>query len=278
MNTAAQTGGAILRRFHTIALGAGAFACGMALRNPEKTCILERGILMASEYTAALHRPVSSEPKEPEGEYLMEILRKRGFCLANKLHLPPVADAIAELLFKRRCHVYLNTEILDVSGSSGDFCVTAWTTEGITAFHAEQIVDTMPAAWDGSGRHRISGRALCAALVRISQSTSPLPAFRPGNESVKLLTGALPEEYILRTEIPMDADASTARICLNEAWRNLKPLNPELFMGAEAVCMATEYREIKQEEIRKGMFFIPSGQYPDVVSSLEEGCRWISQH
>lgn len=271
-----------MKQYDTVVLGASAFACGMALCAPGRVCILERGILLAPEYTAALHRPVLSAAQTDAGRRLRRELSERGIAVGDRVHLPPVADVLALLLTECRAQMLLQCETVDMVAEADGYLLKVMATDGIGQLRARRIVDTTPEGFRSAGVDAIARRAICAALL--GHAAAPLPEQPIPTEvgQVTVYTGALPDEYLIRLELPRDAGFGEARRRLHRAFRSAAPRLPGLLFGAEAVAMVNEYdgAVCRSMSPAEGAPFdwIPSGQYGDLIEALEEGCTWISQH
>ena len=262
--------------FHceTLILGGSAFACGMASRNPGKSLILERGILLIPEFASALHPVSVPVPRTQTGKQILRELERRGIAGGEKIHPPPLSAYFIHWMHRKKCRILFNCELLDVVRSGKDAGAEVFCIDGQNTIRAQRIIDTTAEAWRNRGREFIRGKFLCAALCG---TISHVPA--DGElRCASFSAGILPGEHLLRVDVPADATWHEARLRLHDIFRHLQKRNPRLTLGGEAAFMGYEYEDDGpvRRTTEDGILWIPSAQYKNPVTAFEEGLQWIS--
>ena len=258
----------------TLILGGSAFACGVASRNPEKSLILERGILLIPEFASALHPVRLASPRTQVGKEIFRYLERRGIAGGKKIHPPPLSAYFIHWMHQKKSRLLFNAELIDVIKTEKETRAEVFCIDGQNVIRAQQIIDTTAEGWRNRGRAFLRGKALCAAVCG---TISHVPA-EGELRCASFSAGILPGEHLLRVDVPADATWHEARLRLHDIFHQLQKTNPRIFLGGEATSMVYEYED--EGAIRQitedGILWIPSAQYKDPVTAFEEGLQWIS--
>ena len=175
----------------TLVLGGSAFALGYALSHPNETVVLERGILLAPEFSATGDYAEPGAAKSPLGRELLAALEKCGLLMDGKVELPPLADFMSEFFAAHGGRAFLNAELVSVeTPRRGSFRLgifgSAYT--GVKTFTVDSFLDTTPTGWRDLGADAVKAKV-----------------FR-----------AITDRGAFAAELPADADWHRARIALHE--------------------------------------------------------------
>ena len=231
----------------TLILGGSAFALGYALAHPEDTVVLERGILLAPEFSATGDYAAPGAARSPLGRELLAALEKNGLLRDGKVELPPLADFLSEFFASHGGRAFLNAELVSVeTPHRGSFRLgifgSAYT--GVRTFSVERFFDTTPTGWRDLGADAVKAKV-----------------FR-----------AITDRGAFAAELPADADWHRARIALHEEFARR---GDGARILAEANGFEYSYGGAKVErKTSAGFVWKPSAQYRTLLDAFEEGAAW----
>ena len=231
----------------TLILGGSAFALGYALSHHAETVVLERGNLLAPEFSATGDYAEPGEARSPLGRELLAALEKCGLLRGGKVELPPLADFLSEFFASHGGRAFLNAELVSVeTPRRGSFRLgifgSAYT--GVKTFTVDSFLDTTPTGWRDLGADAVKAKI-----------------FR-----------AITDRGAFAAELPADADWHRARLALHEEFERRGD-------GARLLAEANgfEYSYGGAEIERKtsaGFVWKPSAQYSTLLEAFEEGVKW----
>lgn len=254
-----------------LVIGGTVLGCGMAMADPEGTLLVERGMVLGYEFTAALHEPACSKASSPAGYDFLAALDTWGLRHDGRLHLPPVAEMLAARLYEQSCRVLLYTEVLKIEPrNGGGWTLTLWNRDGMTSVAAEQIVDTTS---EGIG-HQLAAsvpvrKSFCGAMVATRPGAKAPET--PDSDRWCCTPGALPDELILKVPLPADAGWPQARQALHDAWAEIRGggLAPSWQLAAEAGAIACEFIAPINRAVGPSWRWRPSASYGSLISAYE---------
>lgn len=231
----------------TLVLGGSAFALGYALAHPEDTVVLERGILLAPEFSATGDYAAPGAARSPLGRELLAALEKCGLLRDGKVELPPLADFLSEFFASHGGCAFLNAELVSVeTPRRGSFRLgifgSAYT--GVKTFAVERFFDTTPTGWRDMGADAVKAKV-----------------FR-----------AITDRGAFAADLPADADWHSARLALHEEFARR---GGGARILAEANGFKYSYGGAKVErKTSAGFVWKPSAQYRTLLDAFEEGAAW----
>ena len=231
----------------TLVLGGSAFALGYALSHPNETVVLERGILLAPEFSATGDYAAPGAARSPLGRELLAALEKNGLLRDGKVELPPLADFLSEFFASHGGRAFMNAELVSVeTPHRGSFRLgifgSAYT--GVRTFSVERFFDTTPTGWRDLGADAVKAKV-----------------FR-----------AITDRGAFAAELPADADWHRARIALHEEFARR---GDGARILAEANGFEYSYGGAKAErKTSAGFVWKPSAQYRTLLDAFEEGAAW----
>lgn len=231
----------------TLVLGGTAFALGVALANPARTVVLERGIHLAPEFSLTGDWADPGEPTTPLGKELLAALAKDGLITDGKLELPPLSDFLQGFFADHGGRAFFNAELAYIRRTGGvRACIYGGGAAGLDLFAAGQILDTTDIGWRDRGMRDVASKSFSAITDR------------------GLFTVALGAE----------ADWREARLKLYEAF-GAQGNGAKLL--AENNAIRCRYKETVGKVRRRfadGVTWIPSAQYSTFIRAFEEGFQW----
>ncbi|NMA45447.1 MAG: hypothetical protein GX945_02690 [Lentisphaerae bacterium] len=254
-----------------LVIGGTMLGCGLAMADPTGTLLVERGMVLGYDFSAALHQPSCPDATTPAGRELAEAMVAWGLFVDGRVHLPPVADLLATRLHEQSCRVLLYTEVMKIAaGDGGGWLVTLWNRDGMSTVAAEHIVDSTS---EGVGHTLAQGvplrKSICGAMVATVAGAPPPESPEP--ERWCCVRGALPDELTLKVALPMDAGWPQARQALHDTWAELRGrgLARDWQLAAEAGAIACEYSAPINREVEPSWHWRPSASYGSLMAAYE---------
>lgn len=234
-------------RRKTLILGGSAFALGYALAHPEETVVLERGILLAPEFSATGDYAEPGAAKSPLGRELLAALEKCGLLRDGKVELPPLADFMSEFFAAHGGRSFLNAELVSVeTPRRGSFRLgifgSAYT--GVKTFTVDSFLDTTPTGWRNLGADAVKAKV-----------------FR-----------AITDRGTFVAELPADADWHRARLALHDEFAR-RGDGAKLLVEANGFEYSYGGAKIERKT-SAGFVWKPSAQYSTLLDAFEEGAAW----
>ena len=233
----------------TLVLGGGAFALGYALANPNEVLVLERGIHLAADFACTCGPFEPGEPKTALGQELLEGLTKCGILAEGRLELPPLADYMSVFFADHGGKAFMNAEPAALEKTAHGYRVRIYGggADGFSEFVVGNVLDTTDVGFRDCGADAIIG---------------------------KRFGGIGPDGYF-SVDLPADANWHTARLAFYRAWEAMGRRPEELFTEVNALkCLYRTGRIVRRQE--DGHQWLPSAQFPTLITAFEEGLAWKS--
>ena len=247
----------------TLVLGATALGCGLLLEG-DGVLAVERGMILAPEYCAAFVSPEQTEPGTARGRALWEELQRRGLRHGSRLHLPPVSDVLANLIYQENKNLLLMTEVVEIRRAGAGYAASLMTPDGLRELTCERIVDSTSA---GLARGQAPGFKK-EIRVPLLFDGGFLPDM-PGGAHVEF--GPMENEAVLCVPVNPRDDWARMRRTLRDVWRTLRERKIGYLIAAESCAPAVLYDAPVRETIDDGWLFMPSASWGCLMSAFEEG-------
>ena len=242
----------------TLVLGGGAFALGYALAHPAETIVLERGIHLAADYGMVGDYAAPGEATTDLGRELRTELTQAGLLKSDRLELPPLSDFVAGFFAKKGGCSFMNAELATLvrtsAGWSGE--VYGGGTEGFVPFEVAHVLDTTVTGWQDVGVAEVAARTF----------------------------SGITKDGLFTVELPLEADAHQARLKLHAdaaaagvtllAETNALGIRYRCKRGVSPRTMGTGPSVVRTTPL--GTTWVPSAQFPDFLTTFEEGLKWTS--
>ena len=233
-------------RATTLILGGGAFSLGYALAHPEGAIVLERGIHLGADFALTGEPETVGTAFTPLGRRLSGKLSAVGIVRDGRLELPPLADCLSSFFADEGGRAFLCGEVVAAARTKEGWRVRilGGGVEGLSTFSVARILDTTDVGWRDEGVDMVRNRHFSLSV----------------------------ESGYFRVTVPPNADARTSRLALYAAWDAAK--RDERIL-AECGALRTFYRASRVERTNpSGMTWVPSAQFPDLLTAFDEGVRW----
>ncbi len=233
----------------TLILGGGVFALGCALARPRETLVLVRGIHLGADIALTCGPHAVGSPTTPLGKKLYDALVAEGLVKNGELELPPLADFLSAFFAAQGGQAFLGAELADLAERSTGWKTTVFGSgsEGFSSFEVARFVDTTDRAWRDRGVGDVTG-------VRF---------------------GALTHKGYFTVDLPPSVDWHAARIAFRRAWDASGEQGEPL---AEVNALSRMYGPRRVERMfacgGRRYPWIPSAQFPTLLSAFEEGLKW----
>ncbi len=187
----------------TIVVGATAEGCGLALKDPANTVVLERGIHPAAEFLLSLDPETPGVAQTETSKAFEKMLKDRNLIEGGRLYHQPVADLLTTFLDDRGVKLLFAVEFVDARKlPSGSYMVTVCGADGKVSFEAARVMDLR---YD---------KTLAMSGVLAKKGTA--------------------ETRIFRVPLPERASISQARLMFHDAWEKQAKDLPDWELVAEA--------------------------------------------
>ena len=235
-----------------LVLGGTAFALGVAVANPGRCVVIERGIHLAPEFSQTGDWGGVGEANTEHGLAILSAMESAGIVSAGRIELPPLSDFLHSYFADGEVALFFNAELVSFTNApfakSGRAVVFGGGSAGLCRVVAGQMLDTTDVGWRERGLPDVVGRRF----------------------------SAIASSGLVSVDLPPEADHRLGRIRLNEAVTSAGSGNSVL---AECNEMATVYRQIGGGGVRimrmfdDGSRWIPSAQFGSFVEAFEEGLK-----
>ncbi len=192
----------------TIIIGATAEGCGIALRDPKRTLVIERGIHPAPEFLLSLDPEVPGVAMGDKSKAFEKLLKDNGLIENSKLYHQPVADMLTKFLVDNGVNMLFAVEFVDAKKTDSGYKVTVCGNDGKVSFAAKNIVD-----------------------LRFSKVSAM---------SGVLLKKGSSDTRIFRVPIPGNSSPGQARLLFHAEWEKQQSAFPEWELVAEAGSLKYE--------------------------------------
>lgn len=234
------------RKPKTLVLGGGAFALGYVLAHPDEALILERGIHLGADFALTGGPETAGHPHSDFARRLLDGLEGVGIAVNGKMELPPLADFLSSYYSTSGGKAFLSAELVDASRQNRGWRVRilGGGSEGVSSYAVARILDTTDYGWRCEGVDRVTGRR------------------------ASLLT----DKGYFHSEMHGAAGIRESRLKLYSDWEKSGRTDHVL---AECNAIRTLYSSGRIERRNpSGFTWIPSAQFPDLITAFEEGARW----
>lgn len=229
----------------TILLGGTAFALGMALARPTETLVVERGVVLAPEFTLTAGFSRLGAATSEIGRELCAQARRCGLLQGDRIELPPFSDFLASFFSLRGGRCLLETELISVERQNGSWQVGFFPLAigGLVMTEAADFLDTTDLAWRNLGLDAVSSRHL-GAMAREGDIAVELPAATTWREG--------------RLRLFEEAERKMGRTIISEY-----------------AAFKTRYVDSKVgRRMSAGYWWNPSAQYGTFMEAFEAGYAW----
>ena len=229
----------------TLVLGGTVFALGVALANPGRCVVIERGIHLAPEFSQVGDWGEVGEAKTSQGAEMLSAMVAAGLVSEGRLELPALSDFLHAHFSTKNVALFFNAELVSFD-RSGRAVVFGGGSAGLCRVAAGRMLDTTDIGWRDRGLRDVANRRFSA----ISSSG------------------------LVSVELPSAVDRRAGRIRLQEA---IASGRQERAILAECNEMGTLYRQDGGGRIARtfddGTRWIPSAQFKSFITAFEEGLK-----
>lgn len=199
--------------------GATLAGIGIADSSSQNALLVEPSVLVGSEFIASFNpgecwekTPVSQAAKK-----LREELKKRNLLSEeDRVHLPPIAPVLFNLIRTQNLKVQMMTKIIEVQPSAHGYNVTLYNASGLHKVEVGRIIDTTSTCASCSSYEVDIQYRKLNAMLHCAQPLSP--EFE--DETINLVYGMLPGELILKFKLGVNDSWIEARDKLHHYWMN----------------------------------------------------------
>ncbi len=229
----------------TAVLGGGAFAIGVALANPQKTIIIERGIHLCADVALTADFAEVGTPSTSLGHELYDKLVAEGLVADGKVECPPLADFMATFFVEHKGTALANAELVDLQKTNNVWKAKLYGggSTGICDMSFANFLDTTDVGWRNIGQDAIAGQRF----------------------------GAITDKGYFSVDLPATADWHEARLKLYDSLEQ-QAKGSKIF--AETSAMKCLYKTTRIDRMTEdGYRWIPSAQFPTLMDAFEEGVK-----
>jgi hypothetical protein len=250
----------------------GATFAGLAIASaaPDETFLAEPTALVGKEFIASFNpgdcweNPLISDEANALRD---DLLRRNLFSENGRVHLPPIAPVLFQLIREKNLNVKMMTKIVDVQPSSNGYEITLYNSSGLQKIEAGWIIDTTatcasnPAYQAPAEYRKINAMLHCADPQELTEWEG---------ESVELAPGLFPGEVILKLNVDVNDGWIEARQKLHEYWLHRpKVLSPWILA---AVADSFEIGVANgAHEIADNWTWFPSAAHANLLQAFDAG-------
>jgi hypothetical protein len=250
----------------------GATFAGLAIASaaPDVTYLAEPTALVGSEFIASFNPGDCWENSliSDEANALRDDLLRRNLLSENgRVHLPPIAPVLFQLIREKNLNVKMMTKIIDVQPSSKGYEITLYNSSGLQKIEAGSIIDTTATrASNPAHQVDIEYRKINAML----HCADPQELPELDDESVELAQGLFSGEVILKLDVNVNDGWMEARQKLHEYWLHRpKVLSPWILA---AVADSFEIGVAKDaHQVADNWTWFPSAGYSNLLQAFDAG-------
>ena len=231
-----------------LVLGGTALGLGVAIANPGRCVVVERGLHFAPEFSQVADWGELGEPTTETGRAMAEAIKAAGLVTDGRLELPPLSDFLHQYVSEKGVAAFCCAELVSFKRQA-NACravVCGGGSSGLSEVVAAKLVDTTSVGWRDCGLGEIESRTFSA--------------FTPSG--------------LVSVSVAADATRRDARLRLWERIGGLKGADRAI---AEANELGTNYRRKGGGTIRRTVdetrTWIPSAQFGTFMSAFEEGLK-----
>jgi len=235
----------------TLVLGGGAFALGYALAHPKETLVLERGIHLGLDYAGTTGPVAPGTPTTDLGRELVAKMAEAQILKDGVMELPPLADFLSVFFRDHGGKAFLNADLVDLERHPDGYRVSVigGGSEGLSQFDVGGFVDTTDVGWRNFGADAVVS---------------------------KRFGGIGPDFSYFTIDLPPTAGWHEARLALYDAWKAAGQQPKDLFAEVNAIKCCFGDARVQRRNDDLGYVWTPSGQFADLVTAFEEGCKWTA--
>lgn len=227
-----------------LVLGGTALGLGVAIANPGRCVVVERGLHLAPEFSQVADWGELGEPTTEAGRAMAEAIKSAGLVTDGRLELPPLSDFLHQYAAEKGVPLFCCAELVSFKRSA-NACravVCGGGSSGLSEVVAAKLVDTTSVGWRDCGLAEVESRSLSAFTA----------------------------SGLVSVSVAADSTRRDARLKLWEKVGSTKVV-------AEANELGTVYGGKGGGAVRKKVdgswTWIPSAQFPSFISAFEEGLK-----
>jgi len=235
----------------TLLLGGGAFALGYALAHPKETLVLERGIHLGLDYAGTTGPVAPGTPTTALGRELVAKMTEAQILKDGVMELPPLADFLSVFFQDHGGQAFMNADLVDLQRQANGYRVSVigGGSEGLSSFDVGGFVDTTDVGWRNFGADAVVAKRF----------------------------GGIQDDFSYFTvDLPPSAGWHEARLALYDAWKAAGHLPKDLYAEVNAIKCFYGSSRVQRRNDDLGYVWTPSGQFPDLITAFEEGCKWTA--
>ena len=232
----------------TLVLGGTAFGLGVAVANPGRCAVVERGIHLAPEFSQVGDWGELGDSATDEGGELADAIRSAGLVTDGRLELPPLSDFLHQYAAGKGLALFCNAELVTFGarGKGGRAMVCGGGSSGMCEVDAAVLLDTTSVGWRDCGLGDVESRTFSAVSA----------------------------SGLVSVTLPADATRRDARLRLWEKAGSLKG-------DGKAICEVNELGTVYRRQggkaigrkVAENWTWFPSAQFGTFVSAFEEGLK-----
>lgn len=252
----------------TVIIGATAFALGLASIYKNDCLVIGLDSTVCGEFADAMdNSKVDFSNLSPHGQELCDELKSRGVLNAlGELHILALSGVSAKRFLDSCCELLLDTIVVSVEYRDDKFILTLFSTvDGYMKISADNLIDTTVNEEDLE-KYSITKTY---GVMLVGEESFPKAC---GN----FTKGYFADEYILRLDVPIGASIPDAQKLTDEFLFE----HSEVFKKAKVASTALTFGYRVDSEInyvKNGIKHIPSGAFPDVVTSFDRGTLYANE-
>lgn len=256
--------------------GATLAGLGIATSNPDETFLAEPTALVGSEFIASFNPGDCWENSliSDEANALRNDLLQRNLLSENgRVHLPPIAPVLFQLIREKNLNVKMMTKIVDVQPSPKGYEITFYNSSGLQKIEAGAIIDTTatcassPAQQVPIQYRKVNAMLHCA-------DPQDLPELE--DKSVELVQGLFPGEVILKLDVDVNDGWMEARQKLHEYWLHRPKVLSSWILAA--VADSFEIGVAKDaHQVADNWTWFPSAAFPNLLQAFDGGQLLIKE-
>jgi len=233
--------------------------------------LVERTAQVGHEFVAAFH-PGScwqqNLQSEPARQLHAEMMRRNLLTAEGRVHLPPVAVLLMNLIKQEELNLHLMTRIVAVEPHASGHEVTVHSADGLQKIIAGRIVDTTSDCESCPAYPPLPIYRKLNAMLFCNQVDAEVPVLEEG--AGEIVQGRFPGELIFKLDLEKDDDWVSARRKMHRFWQN----RPASLVSWTLAAIADRF-EVHVEKgphcVAPAWRWLPSCAYENVVAAFDSG-------
>lgn len=251
--------------------GATAAGIGLLLKHHPHALLVERSAQVGHEFVAAFH-PGSHWQQQPHWEPARqlydEMMVRNLLSLDGRVHLPPVAVVLMNLVKQEKLNFHLMTRIVAVEPLVQGYEVTLQNADGLQKIIAGRIVDTTSDCESCPAYPPLPIYRKLNAMLFCNQADAKVPVLEEG--AGEIVQGRFPGELIFKLDLEKDDDWVSARRKMHHYWQN----RPAALVPWTLAAIADRF-EVHVEKgphcVAPAWRWLPSCAYENIVAAFDGG-------